>query len=176
MAQHIIDIQGRVSKSCYVLDSLQVNVTNAIKAASVLVVDLIQSGNTSSIVRSLRLRKIRHALIRCEAHGLAKEESFIQVKNMLELEDKLWRQNRPSSQTSSSFSTPSFDMMNKSENMSLAGPSPMQSLPTPPIDSEVNMFSFLPSDAGLYPIFQADSNNGEWARLYEAFLDTSNVK
>jgi hypothetical protein len=151
---------------------LHINVSNIVKATSVLVVDLMQATTTSTIVRSIRLRKIWGALRRCEQDGLVKPGELAQVKDMLALEDKLWRQSRPSSR--SIHPSPSLDKQ-KAERQSSYSSSPVESLSTPN-ETEINMFSFLPSDSGLYPILQADSNNNEWPRLYESFLDLSNIK
>ncbi|UZJ57627.1 hypothetical protein CBS101457_006947 [Exobasidium rhododendri] len=164
LANHTIDVQGVGSKDCPVLHSLRLNVTNVTKAASVLVLHLMQNHVTSGIVRSLTLRKVREALQKCDATAAVKEDDFVQVRKLLDLEDKMWQQ-----QFIRDGLLPSLTSVTVTNTPPAKASSELREL-------QVDWSKFLPSDAGLYPIFESDTVTGEWDRLYEAYLTSSNSR
>jgi hypothetical protein len=172
-ANHILDIQLGATDYCHVMNSLNVNVTNVVKACSLLVCDLMQKPKSSNISRGVILRHIHQAICQCQAKMLArlKGDEFSKLHQLLELEEKIWQQ---SSMTG--VQTPSDTAYSSSYSKS----SPVSTAPTTvamsssqdQLDMGNDWLSFLPSDAGLYPVFSSsDYAKGlEWNQLYESFL------
>lgn len=146
-------MQGKVKNSCCVLDSLKFNVINVIKAASILIFDLLQSQVKSGITRSITVRKAKETLKKCQSFTTVDKKDFLQIWKLLDLEDRRWKQARH---------VKNFEL--QWLNSEIATTSNIQ----PDFISE--QVTFWPSDAGPFPIFKTDTNTSEWEHIYEEFL------
>ena len=154
LANYILEAQGQASGYCGVVSMLRANVTNIIKASSVLLLAMMQaSSGRSSMTRSLTRAKVQKALRRCEGDMIARPDDFGRINELLTLEESQWRQEhrRP-----------------------LPPDVPLSLTEAPPLDTE--WAESVPSDGGLYPVFRADTYGQDWQRLYEALVDLGQVE
>lgn len=193
MAHHILNIQHQVDSFCVVLNSLRINVTNIVKASSILILDLMQKPKRDSISRSIILAQVNQALSNCRSSNQSKEHDFILITEMLKAEAK---SNGDADSVASTYEAAlPFDEEAQQTyeevrlvpiNTSTNATSPDLHLSTPSSamamtrtttnegpSEDLSWTSLLPHDSGIYPILQANTVEEEWQKAYESFLAMS---
>lgn len=187
-ARHILTMQTQVNQYCVVLSSLRINITNIVKASSLLTLELMQKGpNVDFISRSTTLDQIHRALTICRSSKVSKLEDFILITEMLSHEAKSFhsRQNIYNSAINDAFAPNghNYDFRAKS-NTHLASTNindVQVTLSTPESNTtssgtsndDLSWTSLLPSDTGIYPGLLANTFEENWINMYDAFFAPS---
>jgi hypothetical protein len=175
LANHILDIQPQISTYCCVINNLRVNVTNVVKAAFVLLYDLMQSPSQTHMTRGLTIGKIRNALTRCKTTKASTCIDFEVVSNMLKMEDKRWsdiKARRQEGHPRKDLEEPLQDMTVQQDDPSMCtATSAYFAVPAWEEEGPTDM-SMMPSDAGLYPLLGTGSSqdSNDWRQLFQSLF------
>lgn len=176
LANHILDIQQQISTYCCVINNLRVNVTNVVKAAFVLLYDLMQSSNQTYMTRAVTIGKIRNALTRCNTTKVSTRIDFEAVSNLLKMEDKRWSDIMAKRQDGiplcKDLDVPFQDIPLQQEELSMCtAASAYFAVPAWEEDGSDGS-SMMPSDAGLFPLLGSGTtqDGNEWQQLYQSLF------
>lgn len=105
LANHILDLQGRIRHHCDVIDSLKVNVDGVLRASILICMDLIYQSTSAfgkdgedgrattgnGLVRQITLGRVKEAIYRCQHSKSVKADTGV-VEGLLEVEERYWNQ------------------------------------------------------------------------------------
>ncbi len=105
LANHILDLQGRIRHHCEVVDSLKVNVDGVLRASILICLDLIyqstlafgkngEDGRATTgngLVRQITLGRVKEAIYRCRHSKSVKADTGV-VEGLLQVEERCWNQ------------------------------------------------------------------------------------
>ncbi|GAK68427.1 uncharacterized protein PAN0_092c6680 [Moesziomyces antarcticus] len=96
LANHILDLQGRLRHRCNVVNSLRINVDSVVRASMLICTDLMHQARTggSSLARQISLGRVREAMVRVNAQTPATQADVEFVSTLLRAEARLWEQHR----------------------------------------------------------------------------------
>ncbi|GAC75681.1 hypothetical protein PANT_18c00012 [Moesziomyces antarcticus T-34] len=96
LANHILDLQGRLRHRCHVANSLRINVDSVVRASMLICTDLMHQARTggSGLARQISLGRVREAMVRVNAQTPATQADVEFVSTLLRAEARLWEQHR----------------------------------------------------------------------------------